>query len=77
MGQAKRRGTFEERKAQAIARRAELTDQYRKNMQGAAAELPESRQNPKTELPFRRKLGRSFAGIQMAAAIANMGAWGR
>lgn len=74
MGQAKRRGTFEERKAQAIARRAELTEKYRKDTE---AELPESRQNPKTELPFRRKLGRSFAGIQMAAAIANMGAWGR
>ena len=77
MGQAKRRGTFEERKAQAIARRAELTEEYRKNMQDPTAELPESRQNPEAELPFRRKLGRSFTGIQMAAAIASMGGWGR
>ena len=67
MGQAKRRGTFEERKAQAIARRAELTEQYRKNMQDPAAELPKA----------RRKLGGNFTGIQMAAAIASMGGWGR
>ena len=63
MGQAKRRGTFEERKAQAIARWAELTEQYRKNMQDPAAELPESRQNPEAELPFRRKLDRSAAEL--------------
>ena len=67
MGQAKRRGTFEERKAQAIARRAELTEQYRKNMLDPEAELPKA----------RRKLGGNFTGIQMAAAIASMGGWGR
>lgn len=63
MGQAKRRGTFEERKAQAIARRAELTDQYRKNMQDPAAELPE----------FRRRLGSSFTGAMLSATMATLG----
>lgn len=67
MGEARRRGTFEERRATAIARRAELTEEYRKKMLDPAAELPKA----------RRRLGGSFTGIQLAAAIAGMGGWGR
>ena len=67
MGEARRRGTFEERRATAIAHRAELTEEYRKNMLDPTAELPKA----------RRRLGGSFTGIQLAAAIAGMGGWGR
>ena len=67
MGEARRRGTFEERKAQAIARRAELTEEYRKKMLDPMAELPKA----------RRKLGGSFTGAMLVAAIAGMGGWGR
>ena len=67
MGEARRRGTFEERRATAIAHRAELTEEYRKKMLDPTAELPKA----------RRRLGGSFTGIQLAAAIAGMGGWGR
>ncbi len=40
MGQAKRRGTFEQRRAASIARKAERLAEYRKAMQDPEAELP-------------------------------------
>lgn len=69
MGQAKRRGTFEERKAQAIARRAELTEEYRKNMQDPTAELPKFR------LPHGRRHLRSFTEEVLVAAMAGIGSF--
>lgn len=60
MGQAKRRGTFEERKAQAIARRAELTEK-------TAVE-------PKFRLPHGRRHLESFTESALYLAMLSLGA---
>ena len=46
MGQAKQRGTFEQRRAAAIARKAERLAEYRKAIGDPHAELPKLPEEP-------------------------------